>query len=240
MHKLCLFSLLFLFACGQIEKKTMVEVNHTSTKINIDGQGIDTAWEFSQWRAIDQRWLGEAYDENDFSARYKMLWDKDYLYLLAEIKDDQLVDFHPDGLDKYWDDDCLEVFIDEDNSKGDHQYNHNAFAYHIALNGRVADIGTDSLPHYYDHILNRRSRDGDLSTWELAISIYDDTYKDGGNNLPKGLGSNKIMGFAIAYCDNDESEERENFIGSVPVQGEDKNRGWIDAGIFEEIILVSK
>jgi hypothetical protein len=45
------------------------------------------------------------------------------------------------------------------------------------------------------------------------------------------------MGFALAYCDNDTSKERENFIGSVAVAGEDKNRGWIDAGIFGTIVL---
>jgi len=46
------------------------------------------------------------------------------------------------------------------------------------------------------------------------------------------LKSGKKMGFALAYCDNDHSTERENFIGSTIVEGEDKNKGWIDAGIF--------
>jgi hypothetical protein len=46
------------------------------------------------------------------------------------------------------------------------------------------------------------------------------------------LNSSKKMGFALAYCDNDYSQERENFMGSVQVKGQDKNRGWIDAGIF--------
>jgi len=43
--------------------------------------------------------------------------------------------------------------------------------------------------------------------------------------------------FAIAYCDNDHSEERENFIGIVYVAGPDKNRGWIDSGIFQTYVL---
>ena len=47
----------------------------------------------------------------------------------------------------------------------------------------------------------------------------------------------KKIGFAIAYCDNDTSENRENFFGSVVVDGNDKNRGWIDATIFGTIIL---
>ena len=47
------------------------------------------------------------------------------------------------------------------------------------------------------------------------------------------------MGFAIAYCDNDHSVEREHFIGSEVVEGTDKNRGWIDADIFGKIKLTS-
>ncbi|MBW2998850.1 CBM9 family sugar-binding protein, partial [Candidatus Woesearchaeota archaeon] len=47
----------------------------------------------------------------------------------------------------------------------------------------------------------------------------------------------KKIGFAIAYCDNDTSEHRENFIGSVFVDGNDKDRGWKDAGIFGTIEL---
>lgn len=36
----------------------------------------------------------------------------------------------------------------------------------------------------------------------------------------------------LAYGDNDHSPERENFIGNVRIDGTDKNRGWIDAGVF--------
>ena len=49
----------------------------------------------------------------------------------------------------------------------------------------------------------------------------------------------KIMGFMLAYCDNDGSDEREHFIGShdiEPVNG-DKNLGYIDARVFGSIRL---
>ena len=73
---------------------------------------------------------------------------------------------------------------------------------------------------------------GTKSTWELAMSVYDNKYIDGGDNIPVKLHENKEIGFMIAYCDNDNSDERENFIGSMKVVGDDKNRGWIDAGVF--------
>jgi hypothetical protein len=206
-------------------------------EIRINGKIDGAEWADAEWRIMDQAWIGGSYDEDDFSGRYKVLWDEDRLYVLAEIKDDTLVDTHADGLVQYWDDDCLEVFIDADASGGNHQYNYNAFAYHIALDLKVTDIGIDSIPHYYQHIESVRSQDGNTSLWELAISLYDDNYVLDDKTTPIRLTEGHLMGFAIAYCDNDYSEEREHFIGSIPVDGEDKNRGWIDAGIFEKVIL---
>ena len=46
------------------------------------------------------------------------------------------------------------------------------------------------------------------------------------------------MGLMVAYCDNDGSELRENFVGSEFVPGEGKDRGWIDAGLFGALTLV--
>ena len=200
----------------------------------IDGMADDAAWQSAEWLPLDQVWIGQPPAADDFSGRYKVLWDENNLYVLAEITDDTLLDIRPDGLLKYWDDDCLEIFVDEDASGGEHQYNYNAFAYHIALDGKVADIGPDQQPHYYDdHCTVRRVTSGNTSTWEVAMKIFDgNKYSDDGDNIPKMLKAGEKMGFALAYCDNDHSPERENFIGSVLVEGVDKNRGWIDAGIF--------
>lgn len=205
----------------------------------LDGRGDDAAWQLSEWLPLDQTWIGTPPTSADYSGRYKICWDENYLYVLAEITDDTLIDIHADGLFKYWDDDCLEIFIDEDASGGNHQYNYNAFAYHIALDGKVVDIRPDSAFAYYnDHCTTRRVSEGSRSTWEVAVKIYDGKhYKDEGENIPKSLGAGKKMGFALAYCDNDHSPERENFMGSTLVKGEDKNLGWIDAGIFGLLTL---
>ena len=71
----------------------------------------------------------------------------------------------------------------------------------------------------------------------MAFSIYDDTFVDDGENTPVKLFQDKKMGFAIAYCDNDTSAQRENFIGTKRVEGEDKDFGWKNAGIFGDLIL---
>lgn len=205
----------------------------------IDGKSEDDVWISTPWLPLDQTWIGQPPAAADFSGRYKLLWDEANLYVLAEITDDSLTDTHPDGLQRYWDDDCLEVFLDEDASGGDHQYNYNAFAYHIGLDGRVVDIRPDQQAAYFDdHCIMRRTTIGHTTTWELALKVFDgDRYSDGDENIPKLLSEGKKMGFALAYCDNDHSPERENFMGNVLVPGEDKNRGWIDASIFGRLTL---
>ena len=206
----------------------------------IDGIADDAAWEAAPWRDIDQRWLGPEYEASDFQGRFKVVWTPERIYLLAEIVDDILFDSHRDPLVQYWDDDCLEIFLDEDFSGGEHQYNHNAFAYHVSLDNQSIDIGTDKAARSYTHHVQSRWRQqGDKLVWELAIDVYPDSYRDGASdNRPVPLSAGKVMGLLVAYCDNDGSELRENFIGSEVVATGAKDRAWIDANIFGKLVLV--
>lgn len=214
-------------------------VEYTPVAPTIDGLLADGCWLEEAWLPIDQRWLGEPFEASDFSGRYQLAWDSVYLYLIAEIVDDTLIDIHPDPLVQYWDDDCLEIFIDADRSGGEHQYSHQAFAYHIALDGNVVDYGPDSTAQLFnDHVLNARHCTGDTCIWEVAIAIYPEDFMEQETPTPQLLPANEVLGFALAYCDNDSSPERENFIGNVPVYGADKNRGYIDAGVFGAVRLV--
>ena len=60
--------------------------------ITIDGIGDEKTWKNSSWLPINQLWLGKPIDSSDFSGRYKLSWSNDALYVLAEIKDDILMD----------------------------------------------------------------------------------------------------------------------------------------------------
>ncbi|MBN2410170.1 CBM9 family sugar-binding protein [candidate division KSB1 bacterium] len=206
----------------------------------IDGKGDEECWTKADWAAIDKLWLGSSYTESDFTGRYKAVWSKEKLYLLVEIIDDVLMDSRPDPLNSYWEDDCLEIFIDEDNSDGNHQNNYNAFAYHVSVFYDAVDLGTDGQAHLYNDNLNVfRSKSGTLYTWEFEITIYDDSFVYGAeNNKTAELTEGKKMGFAIAYCDSDLSKQRENFIGTMDIPGTDKNLAWIDAGVFGTMELV--
>ena len=225
---------------------TAADVNYTSTPIVIDGVSED-AWNNAIWREMPHLMDGVLpSSDNDFKGRYRLLWDDNYLYLQASINDDVLIDTYPDPTQKYWDDDALEVFIDSDASGGNHQFNHTAFAYHIGLDNQAADYGPDRKAHLYtEHLTSRWQRQTSAPyniIWEVAIKLFPNSYQEHGNNTPLVLDAHRVIGFMLAYCDNDGSEVREHFMGSheiQPVNG-DKNRGYIDADVFGKITLLPK
>jgi hypothetical protein len=221
------------------ENRTEYYAPYTNTLPKIDGVADERIWQLAQWQNINHRWLGPEYSNEDFQGRYKVVWSESKLHLLVEIVDDILIDTHRNPLTQYWDDDTLEIFLDEDFSGGEHQYNHNAFAYHMSLDNQAIDIGTNKLAQSYSHhVESVWKQQGDTVIWELSIDIYTDAYQDSANdNKPIELTAGKVMGLMVAYCDNDGSELRENFIGSESAAGKAPDRGWKDAGMFGKLIL---
>lgn len=221
-------------------KKGEHQAKYSTEEVFIDGMAKDAIWDEATSYPIDERWLGEAHDSADFQGEFKAVWNDSTLYLLVEVLDDTVITIHPNWDEKWWDNDCVEIFIDEDNSDGKHQFNHNAFAYHVLTDGNVIDLGPDEKPHLYNnHIRMKRTVEGKKSTWEFAITIFNDTYVDDQEkNETVTLTEGKAMGFALAYCDNDTSETRENFTGTMVIEGEEKDRGWIDAGVFGTMYLI--
>lgn len=227
-------------ATAHLPERSQYEARYSDSVLNINGVADDAVWEKSNWRPLSHLWLGPEYTAKDFQGRYKIAWGNNKIYVLAEITDDILIDTHRNPLTQYWDDDCLEIFIDEDNSGGDHQYNHNAFAYHMSLDNRAIDIGTDEKARdYSDHVESKWRQHDEKLVWELAIDIYSDDYQDDSeSNIPSDLVAGKVLGLMLAYCDNDGSDLRENFIGSESIPFGPKDRGWIDANVFGKVILV--
>ncbi|WP_289028099.1 sugar-binding protein [uncultured Paraglaciecola sp.] len=218
------------------------EIAFTPTTIKIDGIAEST-WDQADWHDIPYLIQGEQPSAADFSGRYKVLWDNQFLYVQAEIVDDILIDKIADPLERYWDDDALEIFIDSDASGGNHQFNHTAMAYHIALDNQAIDIAEDKSPRdFNDHLISqwkRSSTEPNHIIWEVAIRLYSNDFTDAKPLPPMPLKAGQKLGFMLAYCDNDGSDIREHFVGShdiKPVNG-DKNRGWIDAGVFGQYTL---
>ncbi len=184
----------------------------------VDGSGADSVWEVANWYPIDYLWQGQQPKPTDFTGKYKMSWDENNLYILVEIEDDTLTEALSSGPDNPRQADCLLLLLDEDGSGGEHLYNHNAFAYHILLDGRVLALGPDSSwQSLDDHCWVRHLNRENISTWEIALRVYDGSqYSKDAENIPKLLKGGKKMGFAIAYGDRDNAEEWECLMGSTP------------------------
>ena len=237
------FLLLLLLLVGSCKNKDKKE-NHQKLFVyqvaetpKIDGINSEACWSSAVWHSLKENWSNTSYDSTDFNGRYKMIWNKKALYILIEITDDVLYAPYSKLLNLWGNNDSVQLFIDEDNSGGLHHYNHNAFVYNIGLNGQVSDLDEDKNPHFFDHVISKRNTQGTLSTWEIEVKLYEEDFKKITNYSPRTLHENKEIGFALAYCDNDSSWQREHYIGSVFVPEDYNNQGWINADIFGTLIL---
>jgi cellulase/cellobiase CelA1 len=205
----------------------------------IDGT-VDDVWEQAAWAPIDVFWLGTQAnpDAADYSGRYKALWDENYLYLLFDITDERIYDGTRDPLSNYWEDDTVEIFIDENKNGGQHEYNTSAWAYHISTYGDVVDYTTSGPKLLNDHIDVRLVSMGDKHVWEMRVRIYGEDYSDSSANTPLTLTVGKELGFSASYIDNDGSPQRESMMGSVDTAGHKNNQGYINASSFGSLKLV--
>lgn len=241
---ICISLLTLYRGFAQTQQDTLYTL-YTSTPVVIDGSDADEIWTSAEWHAIDQVWIpyNEVMAAGDFTGKFKVAWDKDYLYILVETEDDMISDDYSTPTDNYWNDDCVELFIDEDRSKGDHQYNNNAFAYHCSIYYDVIDVGSNGNGVNYKNNLSMiMDTIGDNTyRWEFAVKMYDKNFNYSNAEASRvKLSPNKLMGFSIAYCDNDDAanKQRENFIGSMIMTETHANDNYITADYFGSMLLI--
>jgi hypothetical protein len=257
--------------CDQVDT---LMIKQTSQPPIINGVENDYCWQITEWSPIDNVWIdwGTEIDDNDFKGAFKVVWSKDenLLYFLVRTYDDVLVDGYIPGItaDNY-NFDILELFIDEDHSKGKHLFDdkltgenaENAFAYHIhsrfPSNGettdsfRVQDIAGTGYDNRLDPVYNHHFENFSLrlidsiAYWEFSLKVYNDSYDNAEPESSRmNLNGGKVMGLSIAYCDNDGLDEepatRDNFIGSVWVPEEAFNDHWKDAEYFGVAKLIAE
>jgi hypothetical protein len=236
-----LLGLLLNIVFSQTQSDTIVNYR-TLTPITIDGLATEECWTNAEWHAIDQVWMpyGATMTSGDFEGRLKVAWDANYLYVLVEVVDDLLSDDHAIALSNWWEDDCLEIFIDEDRSKGIHTTTCNAFAYHVSLTYDAIDLNSAGNGVNYKNNLQvvRTTIGTNTYLWEFAIKIYNSSFILANPEASRvNLVTDKKMGFAIAYCDNDETTGRENFIGSMYLTSTNNNAMYQNADYFGPMVL---
>lgn len=239
-----LLLLVFIYsvpAFCQTQKDTIYAVK-SEVPVIIDGSDDDVCWGEMDWLPISQVWIPYAAKmaAGDFEGKYKVAWDADYLYVLVQVVDDMISDDHVNPLQNWWDDDCIEVFIDENRSKGYHEKNNNAFAYHVSTKYDAIDMDSNGNGiNYKDNLKVVMDTIGEHTyLWEMAFKIYDATFNVKNPEASRvTLTPKKLMGFTIAYCDNDETTSRENFIGSMVMTSATANDNYITADYFGSLLL---
>ncbi len=225
----------------------------------IDGHGDDLCWDSAIWYPIDQVWIpyNAVIDTNDYKGRFKVTWNSHFqlFYFLVEIRDDEFVRGYnySSSAGDYPNYDVVELFVDADNSGGDHTFTHNAYAYHITGGNtndfyEVIDIfGSDwsnnkvELSNHFPEL--GRTEENSVYTWEFSMELHDESYSvlaPDESRVTLQIGD--IIGFTMAVCDSDNPSEpkRENFIGSVAVSEENNNSHWQDASLFGNLVLREK
>lgn len=209
-----------------------------STPPVIDGV-IDAVWNDAPWMEMTVAWTGfenlkRPSSAADFSGKYKAMWTPEHLYLLFDITDDVI---NTSG--QYWQQDTVEIFLDENDSGGQHNQSHNAFAYHINHKLEVVDNGGDPAM-IASHINAKINSQGTRHIWEIRIEVYKDHngYVMSEQQAARvTLFAGKIMGFTPSYIDNDGSGTREHFMSSVNTQGHQNNQGYLNADSFGTLEL---
>jgi hypothetical protein len=241
----------------------------TETAPVIDGNGSDTVWEKAQWKPIDQVWItptGTTFPTpptpENFTGRYKMLWTAEKLYYLVEITDNikSVTRQITNPYNEPYEDDCLELFINEDGQGGSHLANNNAFAYHMCFDGESAmdyvspASGAGFQGGYIKRNHHMTYKIGEAAApvyiWEVALKVYDKNCPINDNPdsqppaVPVTLTDGKMMRFAIAYNDSDNGStpnKREYFMGSVFVSDANanaRNQAYLTADVFSKLYLV--
>jgi Carbohydrate family 9 binding domain-like/Secretion system C-terminal sorting domain len=243
-----IFSVLLILVSTGLNAQTQKDTIYcykSGTPLVIDGSAAEDCWAKASWHPIDQVWIPYAakMDKSDFEGKFKVAWDSLYLYVLVQVVDDMLSDDHPIPTQNWWDDDCLEIFIDEDRSGGNHERNTNAFAYHISLTYDAIDLDASGNGVNYKNNIKVVMDTIGVNTylWEVAIKIYNAGFII---NNPEAsrvkLTGKKLMGLTIAYCDNDMALTRENFIGSMYMTAKTANDNYITADYFGSLLLVDQ
>lgn len=219
-------------------QKNLLAVSRSEISPYIDGKPTDPAWKKIAWISLDNTWLG---DNINYAAQYKLTWTPDALYILLAIEKEQPQRTFNNPLTTFKDQNRVIIYLDENNSGGDHAANHSAFAYQVLSDGFIIDYNAENKPTIYNnHIDSELSKTDSKLYWEIKVTVFKESYCDNQPNEAVKLSVDKKLGFALAYISVDSLETTKTtntIIGSVPIPENYKNRIASDSGLFGTILL---
>src|SRR2546423_15448161 len=77
--------------CATAAEPVAYDCRWTEKAITIDGKGDEEAWKNAAWVEDFRAWWLPADQQKQFTTtKAKLLWDRDYLYFLADMEDADL------------------------------------------------------------------------------------------------------------------------------------------------------
>jgi len=132
-------------AMAQIEGQAMnwdeqapaAGIAETKTAPALDGKA-DRCWANAPQYDLTNRYYSVPSSDADLSASFKALYDRESLYVLVDVADDDL----RNDSDEFWLDDSIELFIDADHSRGQ-DYDDNDYQYYFGWDATTPAIGEE-------------------------------------------------------------------------------------------------
>lgn len=189
----------------------------THATINVD-ETIESAWFDTPEMGINNVTVDSR--TADFSAQWKGLFDTDNLYILVEVNDAVLINDSGAG---WYMDDCVEVFIDGDNSSGAAYDGVNDFQFGFRWNDPTIRIGNNSVNNTSG--INFALYATPVG-YNLKVSIPWST-------IGVSAGSRSDIGFDVAVDDDDNGGDRECAIASMFTA----DNAWNNPSVFGNVPL---
>ena len=133
---------------------TQFECRWADTPITIDGSGDEAAWKHAQEiTAFHLPWLGDKARFARTATKAKLLWDRDYLYFLADMEDTDLFADIKEHDGELWKNDVFELFFRPDSEKTGY------YEFQVSAAGTTFDA---FYPKYDLDAIEKQSKVGDF------------------------------------------------------------------------------
>jgi len=106
----------------------------TTGKIEIDGKASETDWAHAQWSEYHKDIEGDTKPEPLYQTRVKMLWDKNNLYIFAQLEEPHIWAYYTKHDMIVYHENDFEVFIDPDRNT------HNYYEFEVNAQNNLFDL----------------------------------------------------------------------------------------------------
>ena len=180
---------------------------------------IEPTWLYTPGMEINNVTVGSR--TADFDAQWRALYDFTNLYILVEVNDHTLVN---DSNNEWYNDDCVEIFIDGDNSSGSMYDGVNDFQFGFRWADEEIKIGNNSANNMTGMNVIHYATDVGHNL-ELSIPW---------NTIGVTPSEGYVIGFDVAVDDDDNGGTRECAIASIFTA----DNAWHNPGVFGNVALI--